>query len=241
MVPTIIVLDLDDTLYDYDAAHHVAMDAVQRKTAQLLNIDKKTFFDYFAKARDEVKKQLGPTAASHSRLLYFQRFLECLSHKTQVAMTLNLEQTYWRAFLIQAVLFDGVKDFLFDAKSMGIKLAVLTDLTAEIQFRKLIHFGLEEYIDFVVTSEEALYDKPHAKPFEILKHKLELTGKEAIWFVGDHPVADVQGAKEHLGAIVFQRKKSGTDCAKQVCKPDVSFSHFSELRERLASFKNNVS
>ena len=70
-------------------------------------------------------------------LLYFQRTLENFGMGTQILLTLDLEQTYWSAFLANAGLFPGVKDFILQLKSDGVVTANITDLTSQIQFRKL--------------------------------------------------------------------------------------------------------
>jgi len=80
---------------------------------------------------------------------------------TRIFLALDLEQTYWREFLVNTRLFPGVREFLQQLKSIGIKTANITDLTAQIQFRKMVYFGLDEYFDYVVTSEEAGCDKPN--------------------------------------------------------------------------------
>ena len=64
-------------------------------------------------------------------------------------------------------LFDDVLEFLDDLRLLGIPMVIVTDLTAQIQFRKIVYFGLDRYFDFVVTSEEAGQDKPNAAPFEL--------------------------------------------------------------------------
>ena len=56
-------------------------------------------------------------------------------------MALDFEQTYWRSFLSSSKLFSNVKDFLDDLRSASIKMAVITDLTAQIQFRKLVYWN----------------------------------------------------------------------------------------------------
>ena len=60
----------------------------------------------------------------------------------------------------------------------------MTDLGAQIQFRKLIYFGLNECFDFVVTSEEAGAEKPAAIPFELALGKLGVAPNEAF-MIGD--------------------------------------------------------
>ena len=57
-------------------------------------------------------------------------------------------------------------------------------MTAQIQFRKLVYFGLDEFFDYVVTSEEAGADKPDKMPFKVALEKLQLE-PENIWMIGD--------------------------------------------------------
>ena len=44
---------------------------------------------------------------------------------------------------------------------------IVTDLTAQIQFRKIVYFGLDHYFDHMVTSERQ-YDKPREEPLRLL-------------------------------------------------------------------------
>jgi putative hydrolase of the HAD superfamily len=60
-----------------------------------------------------------------------------------------------------------VKELLDDLRRLGIPTAIVTDLTAQIQFRKVVYFGLDHYFDYIITSEEAGHDKPHQAPFKL--------------------------------------------------------------------------
>jgi FMN phosphatase YigB (HAD superfamily) len=71
-----------------------------------------------------------------------------------------------------------VQDFIVQLKSDGIITANITDLTAQIQFRKMVYLGLDEYFDYVVTSEEAGKDKPHRAPFDIILSKIDVAPSE---------------------------------------------------------------
>jgi putative hydrolase of the HAD superfamily len=191
--PEAIIFDTDNTLYAYELPHAKATVAVEEKAVRLLGVEISRVRRAFAQGREEVKRQLGRTASSHSRLLYFKRGIEILGRKTQLVITLDLEQTYWRTFLSHCELFPGVRDFLIALRSNGIGTAIITDLTAQIQFRKIIYFGLEEFLDYVVTSEEAGADKPQPAPFHLA---IEMLGvdPQRIWMVGDDLVNDIQGA-----------------------------------------------
>jgi FMN phosphatase YigB (HAD superfamily) len=223
-LPGSVIFDLDDTLYGYAAPHEAALMAVEGKVLARLNIPAAAFRAGLGIARDKVKHRLGNTASSHSRLLYFQQMLEDWGLRTQTLLSLDLEQTYWRAFLDTARLFPKAEELLVEFQAVGVRMGIVTDLTAQIQFRKIVHFGLDRYIDFVVTSEEAGQDKIGLAPFHLAAAKLAL-GKEAVvWAIGDQ-LPDLAGASEVLGAITIQ-KLNGTAVRHAA---DASFSDYADL------------
>ena len=183
-LPDAVLFDTDNTLYPYDPAHMAAQQAVKEKVINTFSISAKDFDAAFNEARQQIKVRLGHTASSHSRLLYLQRMLEIMGLGSQVLLALDFEQTYWRTFLANAVLFDNVKELLDDLRLLGIPTAIVTDLTAQIQFRKVVYFGLDRYFNYIVTSEEAGFDKPHEAPFQIALEKMQPKGS-CIWMIGD--------------------------------------------------------
>lgn len=231
--PAAVLFDTDNTLYHYDPCHEVAMRAARDKAVSLFSISPDQFDQAFRKARNEVKGRLKHTASSHSRLLYFQRMLELIGLGSQVLLALDLEQTYWRTFLSNAELFEGVKDFLDDLRLAKIPTAIVTDLTAQIQFRKIVYFGLDQYFDYIVTSEEAGFDKPHSAPFEIALEKMK-PGTGPVWMIGDNPVNDIKGARETIGAFTVQKVHEGVVRGEGDAAPDLFINSFCELRDLLA-------
>jgi putative hydrolase of the HAD superfamily len=231
-LPDAILFDTDNTLYPYGPAHETAMRAVREKVSSTFSIEPEAFDKAFSEARQEVKERLKHTAASHSRLLYLQRMLEIIGLGSQVLLALDFEQTYWRTFLSNAILFDDVKELLDDLRLLGIPTAIVTDLTAQIQFRKVVYFGLDHYFDYIVTSEEAGYDKPHEAPFHIALKKMRPKG-ERIWMIGDNPVNDIHGAREKIGAVTLQKLHNGVEVGCASNAPDATFHEFSQLRKLL--------
>lgn len=232
-LPDAILFDTDNTLYPYNPAHAAAMRAVRKKVVATFSINPEDFDKAFDQARLEVKTRLKHTASSHSRLLYLQRMLEIMGLGSQVLLALDFEQTYWRTFLSNAVLFDEVKDLLDDLRLLGIPTAIVTDLTAQIQFRKVVYFGLDHYFDYIVTSEEAGFDKPHAAPFQIALEKMRPKG-DLIWMVGDNPVNDIHGAREKINAVTLQKVHEDVELGTGDSTPDVVFNEFGELRRLVA-------
>lgn len=232
-LPDAFLFDTDNTLYPYDPAHAAAHAAVREKVVSTFSISPDDFEKAFKEARNQVKARLKHTASSHSRLLYLQRMLEIMGLGSQVLLALDFEQTYWRTFLSNAVLFDGVKELLDDIRLLGIPTAIVTDLTAQIQFRKVVYFGLDHYFDYIVTSEEAGFDKPHEAPFEIALEKMRPQG-DCIWMIGDNPINDIRGAREKIQAITLQKIHTGVDLGIGGDAPDASFADFASLRKLIA-------
>ena len=205
---------------------------MREKVSTTFSIRPEEFDTAFKQARDEVKSRLQHTASSHSRLLYLQRMLEIMGLGSQVLLALDFEQTYWRTFLSNAILFDDVKELLDDLRLLGIPTAIVTDLTAQIQFRKVVYFGLDQYFDYIVTSEEAGFDKPHPAPFTIALEKMRPKGN-TIWMIGDNPVNDIRGAARRSMQLLCRRSTPAPSRRRRK-RPGSVFQQFSALRRLVA-------
>ena len=76
---------------------------------------------------------------------------------------------------------------------MGVRIGLGTDMTAYMQYEKLIRLGLMEYMDFIVSSEEAGTDKPGNAFFMLCARKAGCLPGECL-FIGDNIVRDYGGA-----------------------------------------------
>ena len=236
--PKAILIDIDNTLYAYEPAHKSAIAAVAEKLNLELSIDRRIFTSHYESARIEVKQRLGKTASSHSRLLYMQMVLERLGLGTQPLLCLDMEQTYWRAFLRHATLFDNVMDFLDDCRVVGVPVVAVTDLTSQIQFRKLVYFGIDHFFQFVVTSEESGCDKPGSASFLLALQKCDV--KEGlVWMIGDDLAKDISGAKDSINAATLH-KVSGFGLPSSESEADAIFRDFKELRAFLDALASDV-
>jgi HAD superfamily hydrolase (TIGR01549 family) len=229
-LPDAVLFDLDNTLYAYDPAHRAALQAVRKKTETTLSITSTEFDRAFATARAETQGRLKGTASSHNRLLYFQQTLELLGLSSQPLLALDLEQTYWRTFLGEAELFDGVLELLDELRLAGVRTAIVTDLTTQIQFRKIVYFGLDHHFDAIVTSEEAGAEKPSAAPFRIAAKKIGASASR-FWMIGDNAHKDIRGARLALDAATLQKVHRGIDPGAGEEAPDASFENFRKLGE----------
>lgn len=229
--PSLILLDLDNTLYEYAPCHAAGMEAAQAVAQETLNIAKGDFERHFDEARSEIKARLGTQASSHNRVLYFQRMLERAGFACEVRTALQLEKAYWVAYLDRMKLFEHVLDFLDDLRIAEIPAMIVTDLTAAIQYRKVLLLGIDGVIDGIITSEGSGCDKPAPISFQLATERVSGASKGTIWMIGDNPEADLGGAKRAVGAITLQKMHAGVRKALDDGAVDATFQSFGEVRQ----------
>lgn len=186
-----VIFDLDDTLYDYKALERAAFERVGELVRERLGVSEEQYEKAFMRARQTTKEKLGETAASHSRMLYFQKTLEYLDIRP-LYLALEMYETYWGFFLDNMTLYPGVRELLDALHEKYIRVGVCTDLLSYIQHRKLRRLGMMDDVDCLVTSEEAGVEKPASGIFELCLEKLGFPAKE-VCFVGNSLERDVKG------------------------------------------------
>jgi HAD superfamily hydrolase (TIGR01549 family) len=229
--PDAVLIDLDDTLYAYSPAHAAGTIAARNLCGERLGLEPQAFEQTFERAKQDVKARLGATAASHHRLLYFQRMIEMITGKSDAALALDLEKAYWRRFIGTARIFSGARDVIDELRYQKIPTALVTDLTAQIQMRKIVYFELEYAFDVVVTSEEAGAEKPDPRIFKLALSKLGFEGKTPrVWMIGESAVKDIAGARDAIGAVTLQKLHHGVEVSERA---DYHFRDFGTLAEGL--------
>ena len=184
-----ILLDIDNTLYEYEKTHSKALNELMLYCNNKFNIPNSNILDAYNKARKRVHIELSETASSHNRLLYIQKMLEILNVNS-VKYSLEIYEVYWNTFLENIEVYDGVYEFLEMYKN---KICLVTDLTAHIQHRKIKKIKLDDYANFAVTSEEAGKEKPHPYMFMMALEKLNLKAED-VCMIGDSFKKDIIGA-----------------------------------------------
>jgi len=227
--PRGILLDLDNTLYEYQPCHNAALRGTWELFKEHVEIDFDRFKKYYENSRCEINRELSGYASSHNRLLYFQRLIEKLNIGINTQLMLKLYNDYWESFIENIKLFEGVIDFLMNCREKEIKVALVTDLTADVQLKKVARLGLSGYIDALVTSEEAGAEKPDLSIFRLALKKIELA-PEDVWVIGDNIEKDIVGGNL-LGAatvyFAFDRKAAMMDNDRK--NPSITVNGFREI------------
>ena len=223
-----ILLDIDNTLYDYDKTHTKALEALIASANKLLHINLVELKNAYLKARKEINSELNESASSHNRLLYIQRMLESLN-VSGLILSLELYEVYWDTFLDNIEVYEGVYEFLDSIQNTPICL--VTDLTAHIQHRKIKKLHLDKYVDYLVTSEEAGREKPHPYMFLLALHKMGLKPNE-VCMIGDSYKKDILGATKLGIPSYWLQNTQNTDMTEEIdFDLIIKLSKFTNLRK----------
>ena len=106
-----VLLDLDNTCYQYDPCHQAAMQDFRQALESI--VGPITDFDTLYKAaQQQVKSRIPTHAASHSRVLYAQALCELLGRTDAHIHAAHLEKVYWDTFLSTMQKTAGLDAFL---------------------------------------------------------------------------------------------------------------------------------
>lgn len=151
----VILIDLDNTLFNYTYAHNMALNAVFKNFEISLN-------DY-EKARFEIKKRdLGVN--HHKKELYFKIIAE--DKKLPLSIVLEINKIYRNTFLKFIKPDSSMLEMIKSAKADNKKVIAITNYYVIQQLEKLECSGFISYIDYLITSEEFEVEKPNKKLFD---------------------------------------------------------------------------
>jgi putative hydrolase of the HAD superfamily len=189
LLPEILLLDLDNTVYDYKSAHSSGMQALLDFLSAQLNLSKSQIEVGLDDSRINVKKRIGENiASSHSRLLYISDFIRSTQLQSRPSLVMEAEQIYWGSYFSKMQLFEGVLDFLTLLRFNSTKIYVVTDFTLKRQLKKIIWLGLDSLVDAVISSEDVGSDKVVGKTNDVLDGffpEIKLASPQTIWSMGD--------------------------------------------------------
>ena len=187
-----VIFDLDNTLYNFDAANEFGIRALAAYTEPVFGWDYPKMKDLYEESREKLTERMGDVGSAHNRLLRFQNLLE--EKKLPLhPHALEMAKAYWRGVLDNMAPSPGAREIMEELRRMGIRIGLGTDMTAYMQYEKLIRLGLMEYMDFIVSSEEAGTDKPGNAFFMLCAQKAGCLPGECL-FIGDNIVRDYGGA-----------------------------------------------
>ena len=182
------LFDLDSTLWDHNRAQHGAI----KKICMDHGINFPTFYPLYHRHNLEVWQALarGEMQIQDVRIARFARTLDAL--QLQNLSPANLNDEYMRNYATGVYLMDGTVNLLQSLRPHYI-LGIVTNGTFDVQWNKVSHSPLKDFMDFMITIDDAGCSKPDR---EIFQHAFERSGfpAEMATFIGDSYYDDIIGA-----------------------------------------------
>jgi HAD superfamily hydrolase (TIGR01549 family) len=218
-----IVFDLDDTLYDYNYSHKISLKKVLNVISKDFNLDLHGLENKYEEFSDNLKIQIGNTASSHSKFIYFHHLFRYF--KIDIVYLNSYFFLYWNEFLKNLALYKNVYEFLNFLKDKSI-LYILTDYYSKETFQKLKQLKIIHFFKDIITSEEVGCDKPSQINFKYMYKVLKCKNKKSILFVGNDFKKDIEGAISFgLYSAFFLKNHQGIELNKNYIK----FGDYSEI------------
>ncbi len=191
----VILIDIDDTLFDYKKAEDNAIRKVFEDFGYFNNEEDENRFETIKLKYNTINKKLweelekGKVTKDELKVKRFKELFE--------EMDLGYEPEafsikYLRRLGEGNFLFDGAEEFCKYIKSK-YKVAIVTNGIKEVQMSRIGRSGISGYIDEVVISDEVGISKPRPEIFEYALKKLGHEDKKGVIMIGDSQTADIQG------------------------------------------------
>lgn len=184
-----VLLDADNTLYDFNAAEYKALCSVLSDRGYTPDSDTlKRYLDinnslWAAFARGEVEQEF----------LLVERFrrFEALMGGGHDPVRFNTD--YVNALGSNADLLPGALDFCRHLSELGCVLAIVTNGAAAAQRGRYLASGMEKYVPNLFISQELGVNKPNPLFFDHVCQNLGIADRSRAVVVGDNLDSDILG------------------------------------------------
>jgi putative hydrolase of the HAD superfamily len=208
-LPTVVLFDLDGTLFDHIGSARSALDAwLPLLGARATNPLVAAWFN--AETEHLTEWLEGLISFDEQRRRRLRDFLPIIG--LPVGRDEELDEMfggYLRSYEAAWRAYDDAHGGLSGVHGLGLATAVFTNGSTEQQRAKLAMIGLEGLAGPVITAEELGIAKPHSEAFALACSRLDLLPADVL-YVGDNHVTDVLAARAAgLRTVYLDREGAG--------------------------------
>ncbi len=214
--PSVVWLDLDDTLIDFHAIARIALSILYKEAGLGRWMpDEETWVADYMKSNADLWRRYASGEVTREYLRIERMSAPLRPYFTGSAEELasiadGLDPQYLDIMAAQKVLMPGATEMLETLRKRGYRTGILSNGFKQVQYRKIDIHGLTPYIDLTVLSDHIGVNKPG---IAIYRHAMELSGEMNPGrhvIIGDNLLTDIAGAvNAGWEAIYFDRQKSG--------------------------------
>jgi putative hydrolase of the HAD superfamily len=176
-----IALDIDGTLYR-------TWDLNFRMAFHFLHYNQ--FFLKYGLVRHDLHQNDILDNFTDKQAEYMSRRLKCSKAEAKTRLN-DIVYDGLKHYFLKIKPCKGVKDFIIEAKSQGLKIALLSDFPPE---QKGDLWGIKEYCDVILGTEEIGALKPSVFPFNVLAERLNVPASQVL-YIGNSHKYDIVGSK----------------------------------------------
>lgn len=193
----VIFLDLDNTLWNHDAAQDKTIESVYDyvKVIHPISEDKDAFAKVYDHCNDKVWDAYKKGKLDHEAVR-INRFVDLLGHYhiSDRDLAIKLNELYVSIYPTWTFLIEGARELLETLKGT-YPLGIITNGFPETQAVKLEKSELKKYFTWIIYSGEVGKAKPHPEIFEYAMKEADIAPQEVV-FIGDDFEGDIIGAKD---------------------------------------------
>lgn len=189
---TCVLLDVDNTLLDFDAAERQAVSDMLAEYE--LPHDSQAYEVYHQLNRD-LWDALAKGKISKAKLFQtrFARFLQAMNLPDN-GKSHEMNERYEELLSTHDDLIPGALTALEELGEVAT-LATVSNGAAAVQQARIKNSGVERYMDGIYISEKVGASKPSAKLFDHALKDLGITNRSRVLMVGDDLLADIKGGQ----------------------------------------------
>ncbi len=201
-----VLFDFDDTLEVWQGVNSYAEMEIAKAAEQAIGISRREFYNsFFAVKKGFEKKAITPR--DYNRLVWVKETLKKFGVADNI-LAKKLEGIYWQYVNSKARLFPNTIKALELARSLGLKLAIVTDSDGrrEIKEQRINRLNIKGYFDAIISSDYTGKNKPDKLNYELVMKKLSVRPENCL-MVGDKAFVDLSTAKSLGMATALTKEK----------------------------------
>lgn len=226
-----LIFDLDNTLFDFDAAFAgVANNFCEQHLQTTTSVTR----------ADAVALMIRWDHDLHATTQYIpdlkiRRFERWLSEWPNTGLDpASLNRWYDDAMDQQMQPDPEVNSFLTHLTEREVPWGIVTNGPSTMQRHKCEELGLDQLAPFIVISEEVGYAKPDPRIFRDALNATGFSSPEQVVFVGDSPATDIDGARRFGMRTAWVRR--GRQFPSELPPPDHVVDSVTEVRHLIDDF-----
>lgn len=221
----VIFFDVDDTLFDKEKAHKMALQQIMKKYDIFKDIDESELFEAFKRADKKCVEDFdNGVPMGEIRWRRSKRVINYLQLKED--FTDIFHDVFLSTYPCMDTEIEGAVETIRTLNE-SYRLGVITNSTKETQFKKLNTLCIEEYFDEFVFSESVGSRKPDEKIFHTAVKRVDEEPGNCL-YVGDSFRRDVKGANK-IGMHTYWFNRGG----KKKIEQEIADLEITELKQLL--------